>query len=260
MVSERPFIWKLILFFPLVIIDYIKKKKSKEIEAPYGIRMYVGMPGEGKTLSMVEYLVRLKQKNPNIKIYTNFGFKLETGPIENLEAFKDLYDDNGVVFAVDEIQLSFAARKYQSFPTELIYVLTQNRKFKKHFVCTAQLFEHVDKVFRDLTNHVIDCRNFLHVDRWFFQKAYLGYDYKRFFDPTRANAPVVMWRYSFIATRGLRALYDTMFVVASFMKDKAADQDEARPDGPQAGQAGRASDSEKGVASLDENQFIYRIE
>jgi len=139
--------------------------------------MFVGLPGSGKTISMVEYLIRAKLKYPGIKIYTNFGFKYQDGEIRDIAQLKDINDENGVIFAVDEIQLSFQSRQYNSFPPEMIFLLTQNRKFKKHFVCTAQLFEHVDKVFRDLCNVVIDCRGYF--GRAFFQRGYIPLDYEK---------------------------------------------------------------------------------
>lgn len=188
--------------------------------------MYVGLPGTGKTLSMVEYLLRLRNAYPKIKIYTNFGFKYEDGRIESIDDFKTIESPDGVVFAVDEVQLSFQARKYSSFPVEMIYVLTQNRKFRKHFVCTAQLFEHVDKAFRDLTNIVVDCKSFK--QRWFRQKAYIGVEYKKHYDVDSRKAPLVMWRYSYVAPDWLFSLYDTLKVVESFDREKRVDKREMR--------------------------------
>jgi len=207
----------------------MRKNKGK-IEPPYGITMFVGLPGTGKTISMVEYLLHLRYAYPGILIFTNFGFAFEDGAIENLDDFKDIKNERGVVFAVDEVQLSFQARKFNTFPSEMIYVLTQNRKFRKHFVCTAQLFEHVDKAFRDLTNIVVDCRALK--KRWFFQKAYLGVEYTRGFDPESRKAPMLMWRHSFVCPDWLFDLYDTNKVVEAFTREKIADKQEAQDYNP----------------------------
>ncbi len=186
--------------------------------------MYVGLPGTGKTISMVEYLLRLRFRYPKIKIYTNFGFEYQDGEIMDIHDFADINDENGVVFAVDELQLSFQARQFGTFPSEMIFVLTQNRKFKKHFVCTAQLFEHVEKTFRDLTNEVVQCKNW--GSRWFFQKAYTTLDYKTKYDPESQKLPFVSWRYSFIATDTIRECYDSYRVVSGFKRDMKRDKDE----------------------------------
>lgn len=190
-------------------------------DPPYGIRMYVGLPGSGKTISMVEYLIWCKLTYPGIKIYTNFGFLFEDAPIENIKDLLTLQNDKGIIFAVDEVQLSFQSRQYNAFPPEMIFLLTQNRKFKKHFVCTAQLFEHVDKVFRDLTNEVIDCHGYF--DRVFYQKCYAGIDYKRkalpgFLDSGTTKKDPILFKYSFFATDDLFASYDTYKVVQSFLR------------------------------------------
>lgn len=183
--------------------------------------MYVGLPGTGKTLSMVEYLMRLQAEQPDIKVYSNFGYKYQTGEINTLDDLYLINDPAGVVFAVDEVQLSFQARQFGAFPSEMIFLLTQNRKFKKHFVCTAQLFEHVDKVFRDLTNLVVECKNW--GSRMFFQKAYLSLDYRRqVSDPldTKGFTTFTMWSYFFVATNEIYEAYDTYKVVESFKRER----------------------------------------
>lgn len=202
---------------------YVDKKAAKGVQAPpYGIRMYVGLPGTGKTVSMVEYLMRLRAAYPKIKIYTNFGFRHQNGEITNLDDFQKINDPEGVVFAVDEVQLSFQARQFGNFPSEMIFLLTQNRKFKKHFVCTAQLFEHVDKVFRDLTNTVVQCKNW--GSRWFFQKAYTTLDYRVKINPDGEKQPFSLWKYSFVASDDTFDAYDTYCVVKQFEREQDHDK------------------------------------
>ena len=53
--------------------------KNPQKKRPYGIYCYVGRPGFGKTVSMVEKLTRLKIQYPKSKIYTNFGYKYQDG-------------------------------------------------------------------------------------------------------------------------------------------------------------------------------------
>lgn len=211
------------MYFFYLFFDKIALKGTNP--PPYGIRMYVGLPGTGKTVSMVEYLIKLRANFPDIKIYTNFGFKYEDGEINSLDDFSKINHSGGVVFAVDEVQLSFQSRKFNTFPAEMIFLLTQNRKFKKHFVCTAQLFEHVDKIFRDLTNEVVQCRNL--GKRWFFQKAYITLDYKSKYNPDSDKLPFVSWRYSFVANSFIFNAFDTFKIVESFQKEKAQDRAEA---------------------------------
>jgi len=95
------FFGKVSLYFFYLFSDHRKNKGV--VQPPYGIRMYVGLPGTGKTVSMVEYLLTLRMAYPGIKIYTNFGFQYQDGDIVSLDDFQKYNDPNGVVFAVDEL-------------------------------------------------------------------------------------------------------------------------------------------------------------
>lgn len=204
-----------------------RKKSSLPPEPPYGIRMYVGLPGSGKTVSMVDYLLRCKETYPGIKIYSNFGFKYQDGEIKDIKDFLHYQNEKGIIFAVDEVQLSFQSRQYNAFPPEMIFLLTQNRKFRKHFVCTAQIYEHVDKVFRDLTNHVIDCHGYF--NRVFFQKTWAGIDYKRTalisILETNTKPSKHLFKSSFYATQEIFDSYDTYKVVDAFVRQEDGKND-----------------------------------
>lgn len=222
-------------FFLSRKIAKMKKKQNLPPEPPYGIRMYVGLPGSGKTISMVEYLNTCKRIYPGIKIFSNFGYKYEDAPIHKMEEFVKLDSKQGVIFAVDEVQLSFQSRSFNNFPPEMIFLLTQNRKYRKHFVCTAQLFEHVDKIFRDLTNEVVDCRGWF--DLYFTQKAYTGIEYRRqllptFLEPEKKKRTMTLWNHSFVANQELFDCYDTLRIVQHFVRpedEKNADWRQNRP-------------------------------
>ena len=65
----------------LAVIDFIKSDK-KQFKG-FGFWLYCGLGGSGKTLSMVEYLTRMKKRYPRVKIFTNFNFKYADGRIES---------------------------------------------------------------------------------------------------------------------------------------------------------------------------------
>jgi len=196
-------IWQ---FINLLIYDY----KHPQPKYPYGVNIYVGLPGTGKTLSMVEYLTRAKIEFPGVKIYTNFNFKGQDGFISSWRDLNKIENDKGVIFAIDEIQLTFNSRNWSEFPPEMTFLITQNRKLKKQLVCTAQSFSHVDKSFRDLTNNVVECRNI--ANRWFFNRAFETTDYTKNFDTDRKFRSRA-WRYNFIATNELYESYDTLRIL-----------------------------------------------
>jgi len=127
----------------------------------YGIWCFVGLPGAGKTMSLVHYLDTQRRKyGDKIKIITNFFY---AGQDEHLEDWKMLMVeyDRPVIFAWDELQNEFNSRDYKKFPPWLVHELTQNRKgHGKQVVYTTQTFTAVDKNFRDLTITVVDCRTY----------------------------------------------------------------------------------------------------
>lgn len=240
------------------IIDYFLKKKWKNF-ANYGIDMFVGMFGHGKTLSMTNYARRLYKKYgdtiqfiSNYKLYgipyvplVNFNQLLELGreqseyyteeELENRqipdfyydedgnikEEFMDVFDADlsafteeehkyflendipypdivkvrrwkyqGYVVLIDEIEDVLSHRNYASFPLQLLNVLTQQRKKHVYIVCSAQRFFMVDKLFRAITTHVIDCHKL-----WRFQglKYYDAWDYENAMNPQLVHCQRVKW-------------------------------------------------------------------
>lgn len=152
------------------IYDYIKNKRWLEFNY-YGIEMYIGMFGHGKTLSMT-HTARL--------IYERFGdsvrfisnYKLNDIPYIPLINFNQLVDigeeENnkyvGTVVLIDEIENVLSHRNFANFPLALLHTLTQQRKKKVYILCSAQRFFMVDKLFRAITTNVIDCNKY-----WRFQ-------------------------------------------------------------------------------------------
>lgn len=152
------------------IFDYFRKQKWKEFNY-YGIQMYIGMFGHGKTLSMT-HDARL--------IYDRFGdqvrfisnYKLNDIPYIPLINFNQLVDigeeENcpyiGTVVLIDEIENVLSHRNFANFPLSLLHTLTQQRKKKVYILCSAQRFFMVDKLFRAITTNVIDCNKY-----WRFQ-------------------------------------------------------------------------------------------
>lgn len=153
MILARLFYWKVKDLFTI-----FKNRKQKQIHL-FGIYGFFGLPGQGKTLSMTAELMGLRKKYGNdIYIFTNYGFKQEDRPFNNWRMLLDTYD-KPCVFAWDEVQNEFNSRDFKNFPIELLTLLTQNRKgHGKRIYYTAQRYSRVDKVFRELSFLVGDCR------------------------------------------------------------------------------------------------------
>ena len=152
------------------LINYIKYKKWDEFNL-YGIQMYVGMFGHGKTLSMAHraYLIHNKFGD-RIRFISNFHLNdIPYIPLINFNQLVDLGEEedhkyDGTVVLIDEIENVLSHRNFANFPLELIHVLTQQRKKKVFILCSAQRFHMVDKLWRSITDYVIDCNKF-----WRFQ-------------------------------------------------------------------------------------------
>ena len=158
------------LYSVVDIIDYIRYQRWKEFNY-YGIDMYIGMFGHGKTLSMT-HTARL--------IYERFGddvrfisnYKLNDIPYIPLINFNQLVDIGeeedskyiGTVVLIDEIENVLSHRNFANFPLSLLHTLTQQRKKKVYILCSAQRYFMVDKLFRSITTNVIDCNKY-----WRFQ-------------------------------------------------------------------------------------------
>lgn len=184
------------------IYTYFKLCKWQDFNL-YGIDLFVGMFGKGKTLTMTHRVAGLYNKyGDKLRIISNYNLKdipyiplinfnqlvelgcVDTSPIPpqypdeddvtySWRVFK--HDLNtymgeesklvGTVVCIDEISSILSNRNYANFPLELLGLLCQPRKKNVYIMCTAQRFFMVDKLFRSLTTNVYDCRK-----RWRFQR------------------------------------------------------------------------------------------
>lgn len=148
-------------FFRWSIVDLLRGKKYPI----WGIYMFVAKPGNGKTISMTEHIERLRKQNPDLKVYSNFAIKGQTGSIT---CWQDIVNcpDNCVI-AIDEIHLLFGSINYQDFPVEMLSEITQNRHSRKQFICSTQDYDLVNVNFKRVCNYIVLCKNFWGMDRLF---------------------------------------------------------------------------------------------
>lgn len=212
--------FKPIIAVALALYDFIRMDKKRF--RGYGFWLYCGLGGSGKTLSMVEYLNRMRKKYPAVKIYTNFNYKYADGFINSWQDLID-YDngDDGIIFGFDEIHLTFASQKWQDCPDNMLDYISQQRKLHKQIVASSQVFTRIDKKLREQTNFVIECKS-MFMGRWVFNRAfntteYLANDEK---GDRGARKRRRAWRYSFIAYDKIRQSYDTMQLMKELQHGK----------------------------------------
>lgn len=209
------FLRRVNLFFPFLefpkwlLIDFLEGKWLND--RIWGIYNFVALPGQGKTMSMTAHIERLKKNYPNIRIYTNYWYKYQTAPIEHWSdmikyAKECVIDKVPCVLAIDEVHITFDSSDWKSFPSELLALLSFNRKFNLQFLCTSQIFERIPKKIRDISNYTVICKNTLGLDRHFKNYYFHTLDYDAGFAGKRAKADFIR---SFVATDYYYSLYDT---------------------------------------------------
>lgn len=221
----------------------------------YGFWLYSGLGGKGKSISMVEYLCRMRKRYPDLKIYTNFYFEYADGHIDKwqdivelenyklIEISKDKYnrlgestrvfkdgkyykkEHLGIIFGFDEIHLTMNCRRWQDAPDNLLEYISQQRKLHKQIIASSQSFNRVDVLLREQANYVIDCFS-LFGSRLVFNRFYDKDSFNAFIESKqhvggkhrRRVRP--KRRYSFVAFDSLREKYDTEQIMFDILEPK----------------------------------------
>lgn len=206
------FFQKLFQFIRWVIIDirrYIKSGRKGFRE--FGLTMYCGRQGAGKTISVVEYLERMKLKYPRAKIFTNFGYTRQDAVLTGWQTLIEERSEDGVIFAIDEIHSEFSSNAWKNFPPSLLREISQQRKQKVKIVATAQAFKDVAVQLRRQCFDVVECRTLR--GRWTFQRCFDAEDYNCFVEsnatPEKKFKIRRKYRRSFIQTDDIRELFNT---------------------------------------------------
>lgn len=118
----------------------------------YGVHLFAGEQGSGKSIAVAEFILRLKKMYPACKVLTNIDFKEQDGKITSPDDF--IMNNNGefgMIVFLDEIQNWFSSMESKNFPPEALEDITQQRKQRKIFVGTSQVFMRVSKPIREQT-------------------------------------------------------------------------------------------------------------
>lgn len=219
--SEKPFLLKLLYFHLVLIKDIVHTLRYGRPFSEFGLTMYCGRQGAGKTIAMVEYLERMRKRYPEIIIVTNFGYIYETYSMTNWEdIFTIRNGELGVIFAIDEIQNEYNSNAWKTFPEGLLSEITQQRKQKIKIVSTSQVFTRVVKQLREQTFEVVECRTL--AGRWTFTKAFDAEEYNAVIDnPEKKDRLHRLYRKNFVQDKKIRNLYDSYSKIERMVKDGA---------------------------------------
>lgn len=211
---------KLLLFSKMLAKDLKTMKMEPDRFKEFGMTIFCGRQGDGKSIMMVETLERLRQRYPKALILTNFGYRHQTQPFDS---WNDLFEirngDNGVIFAIDEIQNEFSSAQSKNFPESLLGELTQQRKQKIKILATSQVYRRVAKPIREQCYEVVEM--FTLASRWTFAKCFDANDYNEMIDSSNPNMKFKTrrkWRMNFVQDDEIRDLFDSYAKVERMKK------------------------------------------
>lgn len=211
--SSRGFFYKLSIFWAWKAKDIYDGIKNGKVFDEFGVTMYCGRQGAGKTMAMTEYLERMRELYPEAIIVTNYGYSNQDKEFTDWNDFFEIRNaEKGVIFAIDEIQNEFSSSAWNKFPETLLQVITQQRKQRIKIVCTSQIFTRVAKQLREQCNDVVDCVTV--AGRWTFTTCLDAIDYNNTIDsPTGKKKIRRLYRKNFLQDDYIRGLYGSYEVI-----------------------------------------------
>lgn len=142
--------------FPEALARDLLSRNPNEFRE-FGFHCFCGEQGSGKTVSLVQRIIELKQKYPKVKVLTNFDCIYSDGLVKS---WHDIVFKNngieGIIIALDEVQNWFSTAESKDFPPEMLQEITQQRKQRKMILGTSQRFQRMAKPLREQINYLYE--------------------------------------------------------------------------------------------------------
>lgn len=208
-VKKRSALLRLLVDFPhRYVLDMFEHNPN---DFPYkGCVIFCGRQGCGKTISMIEYAMRMQEEYPDCKCLTNCAYLFEDDELSHWKKLVNYKNGAaGVIACLDETQNWFSSNQSRNFPPEMLQVITQNRKNRRIILGTSQNFYLLSKAIRSQATEVRDCCTFFGCLTVVSRKEPI----------LDCDGSVVEWkklgRYFFVHSEKLRNAYDTYKVIES---------------------------------------------
>lgn len=197
----------------------------KAIFQGWGIHLYTGKFGTGKTSTLVQIAYDLCVKYPQLSVLTNIkiqNFPTTTKILELNTASDILNAPPNTLVIIDEIGTIFNSRDFsggkRAVPKPLFQHLCQCRKRKMMILATVQRFNLLDKQIRDITATVSTCRAvFKHPYTRFIKiktydiEEFEAYTENKSYQPKKLSGQVLLQK------NQSRMLYDTSQLVDNML-------------------------------------------
>lgn len=224
--TERSFLYKLGKLFAMKRIDRKQRLEDKANGVvrfnEFGITMFCGEQGNGKTTSAVNWIEEMKMDYSNLYVMSNCGYINENEPIVSWQQLVDHKTPEGFcgsIFFIDEIQSEFPSTNRNAFPEQVLRVITQQRKGSVKVIATAQVYTRVAKPLREQTFEVVECNTYLR--RFTRQRWYKANDYNDFLDSNQEKKYEklkVIKKASLVQDEELRSLFDSFKLINALDK------------------------------------------
>ena len=169
--------------------------------------------GAGKTISMIEFAMRMQEEYPLAKCTSNLGYIYEDNKLKDWRMLMNYKNGKkGVIVIMDELQNWFSSNDSKNFPPEMLGVITQNRKNRRIILGTSQNFYLLAKAIRSQATEVRRCTTLLGC-LTIVRRAEPILD---------SEGNVAEWKnrgmYFFVHNKKLRESYDTYKVIENLNK------------------------------------------
>ena len=224
--------FKRLFLFPSFVFYHIYDKliynhyKKYKLFPGWGIHLYTGKFGQGKTSLMTIKAYKLCKKYPQLHVVTNINltnFPAHT-KILPLKTAHDILNapDNSLIL-IDEIGTLFNSRDFasgkNSVPKPVFQHLCQCRKKHLMIMATVQRFNLLDKQIRDITATVTTCSvSFQHpFSRLLIARTYDIDEYEAY-ATNKMYTPVCDYTTVIIQKDLYRHLYDTSQLIQGLLE------------------------------------------
>lgn len=180
------------------------------------IRIYIGLLGSGKTLSMVRDMIKDKQKGK--KIITNLVTNFEKTEISK-EFFEDFSKDKteelfDVTLGIDELHIFLDSRRSTSKKnTATSYFILQTRKRRVTLRGTSQFFNQIEVRLRNVTDYLTQCESFIKKGKQFIKVTPI-----KVLDGLTKEEQDNLWIMNTTVDRGGNMINKSMFEAKPFYK------------------------------------------